>query len=1224
MAEKILTRRLQEYLKKLHNTYKNDNKNSLTDILNSFKQISDDYNEFNENQQIEYKYSNVDLLLCNKDEQRQFYNDQLQLIECLLLNKIYDNTGSIYNFGKILNLIVDKQYENIDKTARKVIFSTTMRTRPVGNNSYGTWNGFQIIDLDIKSEELSRKLKSLIFKELNRYRWFLGVYLSASHRGLHIWTKITPISVELRDKRIEYFCNFRQKYSYVYIVLNKYSKQLGYNREDILQYMDMAMAKPQQGSFIAYDEHPLVNTTFQDLRLDAYFENAFDTGVESVDWISHPDLKEIFAKLEWFANDDFDKETNVDVSGIKNIEERDIEKSRGSRHYKHAQRWQLANTLVALYGEERAFEIIMQICKDTPARELKGDVHTAAIHNKPISVWAIKELNAQHGFKIKITEEANIYKDEINEINNQINDEQTTHDDPTKILNTNSAQVTLNIKNNQYLGDIRDEIIKNLAHITLLEAGAGYGKTEMIKSLDAKTLLVLPFTSTIKAKIETSEVTKNWLYFYGNKRPQLEDLMSDFSMAMTLDKFSRLNVMELDQSDFKYIVIDESHLLFTSSYRDVMSPVIQRLANCKAKIIMMTGTPTGERLFFPNIRHIKVIKEDFREKRFELHMCPTNTEQLIEMCKSMAQDIATGKKILYPTNKGNLYFEQVTGIIQQYLNIMKVNHKLCAFYYKKSNYGDNSMDSINVDKSIGNNDIIFCTTYLSVGVDICDKYTFSVYFNETWIPQDIEQFANRLRNNDLYIKMFLPKKDTTGIPINYYYTQPLDLSFNKADLLLARDLIRTCNDMLERNEEEAMYNPLISSMLTTNRYLKYDENDCRYYIDETTYKLKVFEDRYSAYSKQLQVLLEGIRHYGYTVEVIDHIKEIDEDKVSEVNQYLQSCKNIRYNYVTNQIFVFLDHINEENIDMYKELLKGSYEIFRDDKYKEEREQNNLYVEDIEILERYLPIVLTLYKFYDFDVIKDIFRFCVDLKTNKLNNTKLKKIQAFIRIEANRRKKRIDFPMFKYIREAQDFARKNPKCTTVDIDKFIANYAAKYANSIKDLVVDDIEYLEEVFAMMKNIWKIIIVQSRPKNGEVTIAPFELIWQEKTSLEDIYGNAATQTFFLQELIDGMREDESSSVLDEEDEELADLPVTSKLTLRDVEHDLQNVIHREYDYTEYSQKDGSNERFMRKQENTSQLNDNIFAHITKTEEETNDKKQMKTLFEQTEDTDTEWCDF
>lgn len=1212
MSEIIATQTLKDYLKQLHNLYKNNNKSSLTDVLKSFNQISDDYNKFNETiNNVTYEYSDHDLLKCTRDEQLNFYNDQLQLIECLVLNKIYDNTGTIYDFGKILNLIRDKQYMSVDKTARKVIFSTLMKTRPVGNNSYATWNGFQIIDLDIKSYELSAKLKPLIFENLCKYNWFLGVYFSASHKGLHIWTKITPISVTNENKRIEYFCNFRHKYSYVYIVLNKYAKQLGYNREDILQYMDMAMAKPQQGSFISYDDYPLVNTTFQDLRLDANFESAFDTGVESIDWISHPDLKNVFAKLEWFANDDFDKINNVDLSGIQGIEERDIEKSHGKRHYKHAQRWQIANTLVALYGEERGFELILQICKDTSARELKGDIHTAAIHNKPISLWAIKELNANHGFKIKITDEANPYKDDVEQIVDNTNDESSTFNDPTQILHGKSNKVVLNIKHNQYLGDIRDEIIKNLSHITLLEAGAGYGKTEMIKSLKAKTLLVLPFTSTIKAKIETSDVTKDWLYFYGNKRPQLEDLIHDNSMAMTLDKFSRLNVMELDQSDFKYIVIDESHLLFTSSYRDVMSPVIQRLANCKAKIIMMTGTPTGELLFFPNIKHIKVIKEDFREKRFELHMCPSPMEQLVEMCKSMAQDVIDGKKILFPTNKGNLYFEQVTGIIQQFLNSKNYNHMLQSFYYKKSNYGDDSMDSINIDKSIGDNDIIFCTTYLSVGVDICDKYTFSVYFNETWIPQDIEQFANRLRNNDLYLKMFLPARDSAGIPINYRYTQPLDLSFDKADLLLARDLIRTCNDMLERNDEEAMFNPLINSMFSTNRYLKYDENDRKYYIDETTYKLKVFEDRYSTFSKQLTVLTEGIKYYGYHVDYIEHKDVIPEQRRIAVEEYLQSCKNLRYNYITNQIFIFLDHITEDNIDIYKELLKGSYEIFRNDKYKEEREENNLYVEDIEILERYLPIVLTLYKFYDFDVIKDIFHFCVDARSNKMNNTKLKRIQSFVRIEANRRKKRIDFPMFKYIRESQEFARKNHNCKVIDIDKWIANYAAAYANSIPDLVVDDRIYLEEIFTMLKDIWKIIIIQTRPKNGEVTITPFDLIWQEKNSIENIYGNDATQTFFLQELIDGMREDESSSVLDEEDEDLADLPKTSKLKLSDVEDELPNVIHKEYDYKEYSEKDGSNKRFMRKQENTSKFR--IFTQENNDEQLDDEQNKQPTLFDE-----------
>ena len=156
------------------------------------------------------------------------------------------------------------------------------------------------------------------------------------------------------------------------------------------------------------------------------------------------------------------------------------------------------------------------------------------------------------------------------------------------------------MNHNQYLSDIQDDIVKNLGNITLLEAGAGYGKTEMIKSLKSKTLLILPFTSTIKAKVEASETTKDWLYYYGNKRPSLDDILGDKSMSMTIDKFSRLNIMELNQADFKYIVIDESHLLFTSSYRDVMSPTIQRIANCSAKVIMMTGTPTGEMLFFPS------------------------------------------------------------------------------------------------------------------------------------------------------------------------------------------------------------------------------------------------------------------------------------------------------------------------------------------------------------------------------------------------------------------------------------------------------------------------------------------------------------------------------------------------------------------------------------------------------------------------------------------------
>ena len=1198
----LLNEGLTNYLKKINEAYSRQENQSLSDILNTFSQISKDYKDISSDDK-NIEYSNADFSKCTRDEQLSFYVDQLQLIECLVTNTIYEKQGMVWNWGKIFKLLLDKEYSGVEKIARKVVYSTSSNQRPIGDMSYNIWNGLQIIDLDIKDEKLSERLKPLIFDELSKYQWFLGICKSASKKSLHIWTKITPISIDQKNRRVEYICNFRHKYSYVYVVLLKYSQQFGYDREDIFKYMDMAMCKPQQGIFISSDSNAKLNTNFNDTRLDVNFEAAFSTGISSINWISHPDLKDIFHKLEWFNLDNKDI-SSVDISDISDIDKRDISKSLGKRHYKHNQRWQLANTLTALYGEDEALKIMCSICEGTPRRELAGDVKTAAIHSKPLSIWAVKELNKQHGFNIKVKSDE-IVKNELEILDDKMKNEDNTID-PTKILNDNMSVIKLHMKHNQYLSDIKEDIIKNLGNITLLEAGAGYGKTEMIKALKSKTLLILPFTSTIKAKVESSDTTKDWLYFYGNKRPSLDDVLGDRNMSMTIDKFSRLNVFELEQADFKYIVIDESHLLFTSSYRDVMSPCIQRLANLKnAKIIMMTGTPTGEMLFFPGIRHIKVEKEDYRKKELEIHMVPTKTEKLIEMARSMAYDINDGKKILYPTNKGNLYFEQITGLIQDVLTKeLKSSKILKAFYYKKSNYGEDSMDHINIDKSIGDNDLIGCTTYLSVGVDICDRYTFSVYFNETWIPQDIEQFANRLRNNDLFLKMFLEKEDSTGVPINYYHTQPLDLSFNQKDLLLARDLIQTCNDMLERNAEESKYNPLISSLLTANKYLKYDENDCRYYIDETTYKLRVFEERYSEYSKQLNVLINGMKYYGYDVTINDHTERIPEEKLEEVEEYMKNCRNVRYNYNTIQTLLFLDHLNDGNIDIYRELLKGSYDIFKDDKFAIDRVENNLYAKDIEVLEKNIPIVVGLYKFYDCETIKEIFEYCIDKKLNKINYSKLNRIRKFVNIEYNIKKKKLDFPILKFVKAAQEWAKANRMTTTTDIRRWVANFTASYANSIRDIVIDDNEFLENLYEMITELWKVVIIETKPKNGNVTISPFQLLWEKKTDLTDMYGGSSnTKEFFLQELIYNMKEDNI-------EEELPELPKTPKKKLDDVIVEIPNIVHKSFDYYEYSEEDSSNERFMRKQENTNSLRDTLFSNIENNEQTT--IKTDPTLFD------------
>jgi hypothetical protein len=70
--------------------------------------------------------------------------------------------------------------------------------------SYNIWNGLQIIDIDIKNAELAKNIKQFLFDDLKQYHWFLGCCISASGKSCHVWTKITPISIDTNSRRIEY------------------------------------------------------------------------------------------------------------------------------------------------------------------------------------------------------------------------------------------------------------------------------------------------------------------------------------------------------------------------------------------------------------------------------------------------------------------------------------------------------------------------------------------------------------------------------------------------------------------------------------------------------------------------------------------------------------------------------------------------------------------------------------------------------------------------------------------------------------------------------------------------------------------------------------------------------------------------------------------------------------------------------------------------------------
>ena len=89
-----------------------------------------------------------------------------------------------------VSTITNAANKNIPKTQRKAIFSTSNGVRPTGDAAYDIWNGFQVIDMDIKDATMAKKLKTRLFKALHKCNWFLGITYSASGMGLHIYTKI--------------------------------------------------------------------------------------------------------------------------------------------------------------------------------------------------------------------------------------------------------------------------------------------------------------------------------------------------------------------------------------------------------------------------------------------------------------------------------------------------------------------------------------------------------------------------------------------------------------------------------------------------------------------------------------------------------------------------------------------------------------------------------------------------------------------------------------------------------------------------------------------------------------------------------------------------------------------------------------------------------------------------------------------------------------------------
>lgn len=1051
-------------------------------------------------------FSNNDVLLCDDDERKQF-SKRLRECQITICLNIKQTQGAVCTLEELINTIISKDNKNLNKANRKVVYSTSNGERPIGKKAFELWNGFQVIDMDIKNESLAKQLKEHIFNKLYKCNWFLGVTLSSSGKGLHIYTKIAVPQTDQNDdqkKKMLYLVNFRHKYSFVYLSCLSAADELGFTKDDVLKWMDLAMFKPQQGAFIGYDEHPLINTRFFEEFIYVNFDNVEDIGHPDVDWLTYPDLKSIFKRWEWFEDND-NADLNVEVAEAKDLDA-DI---KNKVHYKHFERWRLSNTLVKIYGLEKGYKYLRLICSNNiKDKELQADCVTASRHDKPVDVWAVNRLNTQHGFKIKL----NIQDESFDE--SEIFNSMDQIENPTLIRESKYLK-NYHINSNQYLGDIRELLLDDLGRITLLEAGAGVGKTEMVKQLvrdGKKIIMVMPFTSTIKSKVENDP---DWYFSYGNRKPRLD---VSKGLSLTIDKFSHLNLMDIKTAGFDYIFIDESHLMFQSEYRPVMSKVIEMIRNTEIPIVLMSGTPSGELVFFPDIVHIKVTKDDIRKKEFKVNLVESTSDLMYHMCRNMANDIANGIRVLFPTNQGTLYAQQIEAAVTYFLqNEHLMFDKVRLHYYKKSNVGEQFMDDVNFEKTITDTQILLCTNYLSVGVDILDKFQFSIYFADLMMPQEVEQFANRLRSNDLYINLYVAKNDAEGNSRSIHRYKEMNFKLNDEEIKNVHSILRLCNAMIERNPVEYKYNSLISSIIHDNKFIEYNDVENKYYLNEIAYKVIYFERKYREYVQQLPVLMRGMKSYGYQISSID-LKDFNV-KGSEIFRDLKNMVKLAHDEQlqlnTQHINELLDIITEDRLNLYKDVLSGKFDIRKGTEWKEDLLNNKMIVKNIEVFEKVIPIFISMSKYYPVDSVKGIFEYCRN-KNGTYNFAAINRIRLLINIIYNDKNHRLDIPIKDFMNAAYEFSDKKIVHKN-EAQQFLIDFSKKYATheSTDEIIIDRAEMtmstLKDTF---EKIFKCLIKTTRPtKEGMVTMERVELLWQERDYSHDV----SNHIFILDEFLE-----------------------------------------------------------------------------------------------------------
>lgn len=424
-----------------------------------------------------------------------------------------------------------------------------------------------------------------------------------------------------------------------------------------------------------------------------------------------------------------------------------------------------------------------------------------------------------------------------------------------------------------------------------------------------RVLLVLPYISVIQNKVENdSSITDLFDTFYGST--DIKDIAYGRNAVTTFDKFSRSNYEKISKM-FDYIFLDESHLLFTSSYRiEATSNVIKKIKELfyissndpfASKIVLMTGTETGESYFFNKVSNIMRISKPQLKKELEFLICGDTLDSITRLASKAADLISNGYRLMIPTNKGEIYSEKIIGMIEYLLN-----RNLKYGYYKRSNTEQEICQLINNENSIGDYDIVFCSNYLSVGIDINDKdLKFASIYLGNFSGYEIEQFNARIRKTGIKSIYCITTNKLDGTTIDSLLVEPdLLLKITDEDQLYFIDDKSIAS---AKTEFIASYDPVLHRITTPGFSLL--NGKIQFNLEE--YELVSFEQKYSVCMEHPIKVARELNKYGYQITVSTEFEGLSEGEQEVLKKMgIEAAKNEKIRKHNLLVGTYIDLINQ--------------------------------------------------------------------------------------------------------------------------------------------------------------------------------------------------------------------------------------------------------------------------------------------------------------------------